>query len=53
MGSKGYFHFKMDNSSHKYFIALMGLNYVKEIQEGGAWGICVRPEQVGALLPRR
>lgn len=53
MGSKGHFHFKRNNSSHKYFIALMGLNYAQEIHEGGAWGICVRPEQVGALLPRR
>lgn len=44
MGSKGYLHFKMNNSFHKYFIVFMGLNYAKEIPEGRSWGICVRPK---------
>lgn len=44
MGSKGYFLFKMNNSLHKYFIALMGLNDAKKIPEGRSWGICVRPK---------
>jgi hypothetical protein len=34
------------------FFTLMGLKYIREIPKGRAWGICVRPEQVGALLRR-
>lgn len=31
----------------------MGSKYIKETPKGRACGICVRPEQVGVLLPRK